>query len=56
MNNTAYVFAQNPIWEFSYDTGTFGDYDMDAVRRSGWPFAARRTLALAGQAGKGPIH
>ena len=35
MNNLAYAFGQNPIWQPSYYAGTFGDYDMDAVRRNG---------------------
>ena len=35
MNNLAYGFGQNPIWQSSYYAGTFGDYDMDAVRRNG---------------------
>ena len=35
MNNLAYAFKQNPIWQSSYYVGTFGDYDMDAVRRNG---------------------
>ena len=35
MNNLAYAFGQNPIWQPSYYVGTFGDYDMDAVRRTG---------------------
>ena len=41
------LFSQKPIWQSSYYAGTFGEYDMDAVRNS-------QTLALAGQAGKGP--
>jgi REP element-mobilizing transposase RayT len=35
MNNLAYAFGQRPIWQPSYYVGTFGDYDMDAVRRRG---------------------
>ena len=35
MNNLAYAFGQNPIWQSSYYAGTFGEYDMDAVRRNG---------------------
>jgi hypothetical protein len=35
MNNLAYAFSHNPIWQSSYYAGTFGDYDMDAVRRNG---------------------
>lgn len=33
MNNLAYAFGQNRIWQSSYYAGTFGEYDMDAVRR-----------------------
>ncbi len=33
MNNLAFAFGQNPIWQPGYYTGTFGDYDMGAVRR-----------------------
>ena len=32
MNNLAYAFGQNPIWQSSYYAGTFGEYDMGAVR------------------------
>ncbi len=35
MNNLAYAFGQNQIWQSSYYAGTFGEYDMDAVRRNG---------------------
>ncbi len=35
MDNPAYAFRQNPIWRVSYYAGTFGDYDMDSVRRKG---------------------
>ena len=35
MNNLAYAFGQNPIWQSSHYAGTFGEYDMDTVRRSG---------------------
>ena len=35
MNNLAYAFGQNPIWQSSYYAGTLGGYDMDAVRRNG---------------------
>ena len=34
MNNLAYAFGQNPIWRSSYYAGTFGEYDMDVVRRN----------------------
>jgi REP element-mobilizing transposase RayT len=32
LNNLAYAFGQKPIWQPSYYVGTFGEYDMDAVR------------------------
>jgi REP element-mobilizing transposase RayT len=32
LNNLAYVMGQNPVWEFGYYAGTFGEYRMDAVR------------------------
>jgi REP element-mobilizing transposase RayT len=35
MNNLAFAFGQSPIWQSSYYAGTFGEYDMDAVRRNG---------------------
>ena len=35
MNNPAYAFGENPIWQSGYYAGTFGDYDMGAVRRNG---------------------
>ena len=35
MNNLAYAFGQNAIWQSGYYAGTFGDYDMNAVRRNG---------------------
>ncbi len=35
MNNLAYAFGHNPIWQSSYYAGTFGNYHMDAVRRNG---------------------
>ncbi len=35
MNNLAYAFSQNSIWQPSYYAGTFGDYDMNAVRGDG---------------------
>ena len=33
MNNLAYAFGQNPIWQASYYVATFSEYDMGAVRR-----------------------
>ena len=33
MNNLAYAFGNNPLWQFSYYVGTFSEYDMAAVRR-----------------------
>ena len=35
MNDLDYAFGQNPIWQSSYYAGTFGEYDMDTVRRNG---------------------
>jgi len=32
MNNTAYGLGQRRVWEDSYYVGTFGEYDMDAIR------------------------
>jgi len=33
MNNLAYGEGMKPLFEFSYYVGTFGEYDLDAVRR-----------------------
>ena len=33
MNNLAYALGQTAVWQASYYVGTFGEYDMDAVRR-----------------------
>ena len=33
MNNLAYAEGMKPVFEFSYYVGTFGEYDLDAVRR-----------------------
>lgn len=33
MNNLAYAHGMKPVLQDSYYTGTFGEYDMDAVRR-----------------------
>ncbi len=35
MNNLAYVMRQNAIWQLGYYVGTFGVYDMGAVRTVG---------------------
>jgi len=32
MNNLAYALGQKPVWEFGYYVGSFGEYDMNAVR------------------------
>lgn len=32
-NNLAYAVGQNRIWEDSYYVGTFGEYNMEAIRR-----------------------
>lgn len=32
MNNLSYIHGQNAIWEYSFYTGTFGSYDMNAVK------------------------
>jgi REP element-mobilizing transposase RayT len=34
MNNLAYALGQKPLWQFGYYAGTFGEYDMNAVRAS----------------------
>jgi hypothetical protein len=33
MNNIAFEFGQQPVLRPSYYAGTFGEYDMGAVRR-----------------------
>ncbi|MEZ6089568.1 MAG: transposase [Pirellulaceae bacterium] len=33
MNNTSFAFGQNALWQPTYYVGTFGEYDMGAVRR-----------------------
>ena len=35
LNNLAYAMGQNAIWQRGYYAGTFGEYDLDAVRRKG---------------------
>jgi REP element-mobilizing transposase RayT len=32
LNNLAYALGQQPVWCFGYYVGTFGEYDMNAVR------------------------
>lgn len=32
LNNLAYALGQNAVWQFGYYAGTFGEYDMGAVR------------------------
>jgi hypothetical protein len=32
MNNLAYALGQRPVWRCGYYVGTFGEYDMNAVR------------------------
>ncbi len=32
LNNLAYAMGQNAIWQSGYYAGTFGEYDMGAVR------------------------
>jgi REP element-mobilizing transposase RayT len=34
MNNLAYALGQKPLWEFGYYAGSFGEYDMNAVRQA----------------------
>jgi hypothetical protein len=34
MNNLAYAAGQKPLWEYGYYAGSFGEYDMNAVRES----------------------
>lgn len=31
-NNVAYLLGQRPLWQPGYYVGTFGEYDMDAIR------------------------
>lgn len=33
LNNLAYAMGQNALWEFGYYAGTFGEYNMNSVRR-----------------------
>ena len=33
LNNLAYAQGMKPVFCYSYYVGTFGEYDMDAVRR-----------------------
>jgi REP element-mobilizing transposase RayT len=33
LNNLAYALGQNAIWQCGYYAGTFGEYEMNAVRR-----------------------
>ena len=48
MNNIAFAFGQKAIFRPSYYVGTFGEYDMGAVRAS-----SSQTYAPTGQAGGG---
>jgi hypothetical protein len=32
MNNLADALGQKPVWQCGYYVGTFGEYDMNAVR------------------------
>jgi REP element-mobilizing transposase RayT len=41
LNNLAYSLGQKALWGFGYYTGTFGEYDMGAVRPSRWVGAER---------------
>jgi REP element-mobilizing transposase RayT len=34
LNNLAYTHGMQPIYQFSYFVGTFGEYDIEAVRRA----------------------
>jgi hypothetical protein len=34
LNNLAFVHGMQPIYQFSYFVGTFGEYDLGAVRRA----------------------
>jgi REP element-mobilizing transposase RayT len=34
LNNLAYAMGQNAIWQHGYYAGTFGEYDMGAVRET----------------------
>ena len=33
-NNLAYALGQNAVWKYTYYAGTFGEYDMDAIRQA----------------------
>ncbi len=35
LNNLAYAHGLRPVYQYGYFVGTFGEYDMNAVRRSG---------------------
>ena len=35
MNNLAFAHGMRPVYQFGYYVGTFGEYDMAAVRRRG---------------------
>lgn len=35
LNNLAFAVGQRPLWECGYYAGTFGEYDMNAVRTPG---------------------
>ena len=37
LNNLAYGHGMQPVYQFGYYVGTFGEYDMDAVRREVTP-------------------
>jgi REP element-mobilizing transposase RayT len=34
LNNLAYAHEMKPIYRFSYFVGTFGEYDLGAIRRA----------------------
>jgi len=36
-NNLAYALGQVRVWRHTYDAGTFGEYDMQAVRHRTFP-------------------
>ena len=49
-NNLAFALGQNAVWSHNYYVGTFGEYNMNAIR-----LRARESASPAGQAGGGRI-
>jgi REP element-mobilizing transposase RayT len=45
LNNLAFAHGMKPVFQYGYFVGTFGEYDLDAVRRNVWPLNRRSTDA-----------